>query len=229
MIHKNLLLAFFLLPHCLFAQKTTITEESRELLTYPFSDANPVPILTGSHKNIYPYHSFDGYAVTGKKQAWKVIKLENDYIEVYVLPQAGGKVWGAIEKSTGKEFIYRNEVMKFRNIAMRGPWTSGGIEFNFGIIGHNPGTANPVDYTTKENSDGSVSCFVGNMDLPSRTQWRVEIRLPKDKAYFETRALWNNPTPLSQSYYNWMTAAAVVTDDLEFFYPGNQALEHNGE
>jgi Tfp pilus assembly protein PilF len=229
MIHKNLFLAFFLLPHCLFAQKASVTEESRELLTYPFSDANPVPILTGSHKNIYPYHSFDGYAVTGKKQAWKVIKLENDYIEVYVLPEAGGKVWGAIEKSTGKEFIYRNEVMKFRNIAMRGPWTSGGIEFNFGIIGHNPGTANPVDYTTKENSDGSVSCFVGNMDLPSRTQWRVEIRLPKDKAYFETRALWNNPTPVSQSYYNWMTAAAVVTDDLEFFYPGNQALEHNGE
>lgn len=228
MIYKNLLLAFFILPQCLLAQKAIIKEESRELLTYPFDDANPNPILTGTNKNIYPYHTFDGYSLAARKQQWKVIKLENDYIEVYVLPQAGGKVWGAVEKSTGKEFIYRNEVMKFRNIAMRGPWASGGIEFNFGIIGHSPATANPVDYITKENSDGSVSCFVGNMDLPSRTQWRVEIRLPKDKAYFETRALWNNPTALPQSYYNWMTGAAVVTDDLEFFYPGNQALEHNG-
>ena len=58
--------------------------------------------------------------------------------------------------------------------------------------------------------------------LPSRTQWRVEIRLPKDKAYFETRAMWNNPTPLPQTYYNWMTAAAVVTDDLEFFISREQ-------
>lgn len=229
MINKNLFVAFLILPQFLLAQKATVTEESRMLLTYPFSDANPIPILTGRNKNIYPYHSFDGYSLTAKKQPWKIVKLENDYIEVYVLPEAGGKIWGAIEKSTGKEFIYRNEVMKFRNIAMRGPWTSGGIEFNFGIIGHNPSTATPVDYITKENADGSASCFVGNMDLPSRTQWRVEIRLEKDKAYFETKALWNNPTPLPQSYYNWMTAAAVVTDDLEYFYPGNQALEHNGE
>jgi len=53
---------------------------------------------------------------------------------------------------------------------MRGPWTSGGIEFNFGLIGHNPSTATPVDYTVLTNEDGSVSCFVGNLDLPSRTK-----------------------------------------------------------
>jgi Tfp pilus assembly protein PilF len=226
---KILFAGFLLITQILPAQKAVISEESRELVTYPFSDPNPVPVLTETNKRFYPYHSFDGYSLTGKKQHWKVVKLENDYIEVYVLPEVGGKVWGAIEKSTGKEFIYRNEVMKFRNISMRGPWTSGGIEFNFGIIGHSPATATPVDYMTSENTDGSVSCIVGNIDLPSNTQWRVEIRLPKDKAYFETRALWNNPTPLPQSYYNWMTAAAVVTDDLEFIYPGNQELGHGGE
>jgi Flp pilus assembly protein TadD len=204
-----------------------ITEEERELVTYPYSDPNPVGINLKTSK-IYPYTLFEGYSKTGKKRKWKVVKLENDYIEVYVLPEVGGKIWGAIEKSTGKEFIYRNEVIKFRNIAMRGPWTSGGIEFNFGIIGHHPSTASPVDYTTTINSDGSVSCIVGNLDLPSRTNWRVEIRLPKDKAYVETNASWNNPTPIHQSYYNWMTAAAVVSDDLEFYYPGNLALEHDG-
>ena len=36
-----------------------------------------------------------------------------------------------------------------------------------------------------------------------------------DKAYFETNALWYNPTPLEQPYYNWMTAAAFARDDLE--------------
>ncbi len=228
-IYRIHLVAFLLLPQVLLAQKATITGEFRELVTYPFSDPNPVPFLTEKNKRIYPYYSFDGYSLTGQKQQWKVIKLENDYIEVYILPEAGGKIWGAIEKSTGKEFIYRNEVMKFRNISLRGPWTSGGIEFNFGIIGHSPSTSTPVDYITRKNADGSVSCIVGNMDLPSRTQWRVEIRLPKDKAYFETRAMWNNPTPLPQPYYNWMTAAAVVTDDLEFLYPGNQELGHGGE
>jgi hypothetical protein len=227
-------LRYFALIACLFlltelrAQSPSkITQEERELLTYPYSDPNPVAIHLKTSK-IYPYMLFEGYSKTGKKQKWKVVKLENDYIEVYVLPEAGGKIWGAIEKSTGKEFIYRNEVIKFRNIAMRGPWTSGGIEFNFGIIGHHPSTSSPVDYKVVTNVDGSVSCIVGNLDLPSRTNWSVEIRLPKDKAYIETNASWNNPTPIHQAYYNWMTAAAVVSDDLEFYYPGNIALEHDG-
>ena len=41
----------------------------------------------------------------------------------------------AVEKATGQPFIYGNSVVKFRDIAMRGPWTSGGIEANYGIIG----------------------------------------------------------------------------------------------
>ena len=205
----------------------TIKEEIMSLDTYDFSKPNPVPILTDNAK-IFPYFKYEGYENIAKKKNWKVVTLENDFIKVFVLPEIGGKVWGAIEKSTGEEFLYKNEVIKFRNISMRGPWTSGGIEFNFGIIGHHPSTATPVDYVVKTNDDGSVSCVVGSADLPSNTDWRVEIRLEKDKAYFETNASWYNGSPIDQSYYNWMTAAAVVSDDLEFIYPGNQFLEHGG-
>jgi tetratricopeptide (TPR) repeat protein len=229
MLKKNLFFLFLIVSPVLMGQKATITMQSRDILTYPYFDPSPLPLLSEGRSEIYPYHSFNGYSLKGQMQKWNVVKLENDYIEVYVMPSDGGKVWGAIEKSTGKEFIYRNEVMKYRNISMRGPWTSGGIEFNFGYIGHNPSTCVPVDYKTVENADGSVSCFVGSLDLPSRTKWSVEIRLPKDKAYFETRAMWTNPTPLPQDYYNWMTAAAVTTPDLEFAYPGTDELEHSGE
>ena len=205
----------------------TIKEEMMSLETYDYSKPNPVPILTDNAK-IFPYFKYEGYENIAKKKNWKVVTLENEFIKVFVLPEIGGKVWGAIEKSTGEEFLYKNEVIKFRNISMRGPWTSGGIEFNFGIIGHHPSTATPVDYVVKTNEDGSVSCVVGSADLPSSTDWRVEIRLEKDKAYFETNASWYNGSLIDQSYYNWMTAAAVVSDDLEFIYPGNQFLEHGG-
>jgi tetratricopeptide (TPR) repeat protein len=222
-----LISAFVALATGSSAQTARISEETRVLTTYPFSEPNPIPILTRDAR-LYPYHPFEGYAKDGIPREWKVVRLENDLIEVFVLPEVGGKVWGAVVKSTGHEFIYRNEVMKFRNIALRGPWTSGGIEFNFGVIGHTPSTATPVDYALRENPDGSVSCFVGAMDLPSRTHWRVEIRLPADRAYFETNVLWYNPTPLEQPYYNWMTAAAFALDDLEMSIPGNAYLAHSG-
>ncbi len=209
-------------------QSVTITEEIKSLPTYGFGKPNPVPIVAENSK-IVPYFKFEEYEQVPQNRDWKVITLENEYIKVMVLPEIGGKVWGAIEKSTGKEFLYKNEVVKFRNIAMRGPWTSGGIEFNFGIIGHHPSTATPVDYVTKTNKDGSVSCVVGSTDLPSNTRWWVDIRLAKDKAFFETNASWYNASELNESYYNWMTAAAGATYDLEFFIPGNTYLEHNGD
>ncbi|WP_419949467.1 DUF5107 domain-containing protein [Candidatus Palauibacter sp.] len=208
--------------------RARISEEVRVIDTYPFSDPNPVPVLA-TDRRLYPYHTFEGYAATSEPREWKVVTMENDLIEVFVLPEMGGKVWGAVVKETGHEFIYRNEVMKFREIALRGPWTSGGLEFNFGVIGHTPATATPVDYLVRENADGSVSTIVGATDLPARTPWRVEIRLPPDRAAFETRVLWYNPTPLEQPYYNWMTAAAFAQDDLELFVPGNAFLEHSGQ
>ena len=220
-------LCCLLFPDLLLAQTATISEDIQSIKTYMFDEPNPVPIL-GENSKIYPYFKFEGYEHVPKSRSWKVVTLENDYIKLSVLPQIGGKIWGAIEKKTGEEFLYKNDVVKFRNIAMRGPWTSGGIEFNFGIIGHTPATATPVDYVVKENEDGSVSCIVGAMDLSSRTRWWVEINLQKDKAYFETKAFWYNPTPINQSYYNWMTAAAAAKNDLEFFIPGNQYLKHNG-
>jgi len=223
-----MLLSIILIPLIGNSQSVTINEETLLLDTYGFGKPNPVPILAENPK-IYPYFKFEEYQHAFQKKEWKVVTLENDYIKVMVLPEIGGKVLGAIEKSTGEEFLYKNEVIKFRNIAMRGPWTSGGIEFNFGIIGHHPSTATPVNYITRTNVDGSVSCIVGNTDLSSNTTWQVEIKLEKDKAYFETNASWYNASPLTESYYNWMTAAAVATQDLEFFIPGNAYVEHNGD
>ena len=218
----------FVFTENVLTQCTTIREENRIIKTYPFGDPDPIPSLIRNSR-IYPYFRFDKYSHTGVNKEWNVITMENPYIKVFILPEVGGKVWGAIEKSTDKEFIYLNHVLKFRDIAMRGPWTSGGIEFNFAIIGHAPSTGTPVDYITKENNDGSVSCIVGGIDLPSRTHWRVTITLPSDKAYFETQSFWYNPTPLNQSYYHWMNAAVKASDDLQFFYPGQYQIGHGGD
>jgi tetratricopeptide (TPR) repeat protein len=207
------------------SQNATVTEENVVMKTYPFFDPNPVI----SPDRIYPYFRFDGYTREGKDQEWKMVILENEYIKVFVCPDIGGKIWGAIEKSTGKEFIYFNHSVKFRDVAMRGAWSSGGLEYNFGDIGHIPTCATPVDYVTKEYDDGSVACIVGAIDLPSGTKWNVEIKLQKDKAYFETIASWHNTSNLPVTYYHWMNAAAKADGNLEFIYPGNKRIGHGGE
>lgn len=127
-------------------EKSIIKEYSKSFTTYPYSDPNPVPLLTP----LYPYFRYDGFTDKPVQKEWKVVELENDYIKVMILPEVGGKIWTAIEKSTGQPFIYYNHVVKFRDIAMRGPYTSGGLELNYGIIGHTPNCATPVDYIIEE-------------------------------------------------------------------------------
>jgi len=217
---------------CVPNQKATIEESEEVIKTYPFSGPDPVPILIrsslwGRGARLYPYTFFDEFTTESEEKVWKKVRLENPYITVDVLPEVGGKVWGAVDKQTGLEFIYKNQVLKFREIALRGPWTSGGIEFNFGIVGHTPSGAHPVNYLTRKNPDGSVSCIIGTMDLPSRTFWRVEVRVPPEGAYFETKSFWYNPSSLNQSYYAWSNAAVRVSDDLQYVFPGKFHIAHN--
>jgi tetratricopeptide (TPR) repeat protein len=224
MKHFLTVIALLLFVSC--GKQADIRVTSVELTTYPYGDPDPVP---RPENLFYPYFKFDGYARTGQPRQWKTVTLENDYIRVTVIPDIGGKVWGAVEKSTGKEFIYFNHAVKFRNISMRGPWTSGGIEMNFGIIGHAPSTASPVDYYTRENEDGSASCFVSAFDMITRTWWQVEINLPPDKACFTTSTTWSNATSFPRPYYHWMNAGYKAADDLSFIFPGQYYLGHEGD
>lgn len=207
------------------SQQATIREERIPMKTYMFSDPDPVPDM---EKN-YPYFRFDGYTNRGTTREWNMVIMENDHIQVFITPEIGGKIWGAVEKSTGGEFVYYNDVVKFRDVAHRGPWTSGGIEFNFGIMSHVSTCSTPQDYLLKRNPDGSVSCVIGAIDLHTMTKWNVEILLPKDKAYFETRATWFSTENLPTPFYHYMNAAAKTAGNLEFIYPGSHYIGHGGD
>ena len=204
------------------AQDAAVVREYNKIFTtYPFSDPDPIPNPAAI---IYPYFRYDGFTDKPVQKKWKVVELENAYLKVTILPEVGGKIWSAIEKSTGRSFIYDNHVIKFRDVAMRGPWTSGGIEANYGIIGHTPNCATPVDYITFTKADSSVSCVIGVLDLLTGTWWRLEINLPKDKAYFTTTSFWYNGSPLEQPYYSWMNTGIKAKGNLQFIFPGTHYL-----
>jgi len=202
-----------------------VKEYERTFTTYPYSDPDPVPTMS----RFYPYFRYDGFTDAPQQKKWLVVELSNDYLQLLILPEIGGKVWAAIEKRTGRSFIYFNHVVKFRDVSMRGPWTSGGMEANYGIFGHTPNCFSPVDYVTKRNGDGSVSCIIGTLDLLTRTTWRLEISLPTDQSCFTTRSFWHNGSVDGQPYYTWMNVGLKASGNLQFIHPGTQYLGHDGK
>ena len=203
-----------------------VSEGTLAMPTYPFSDPDPVPCVAEKR---YPYFRYDGSTASADTQSWTCVTLENDRVSVTMLPEIGGKVWGALDKATGREFIYFNHAVKFRDIAMRGPWCSGGIEFNFGIMGHSPTTATPVDWAVRQNPDGSASYFASATEHVNGTTWQVEVNLPADTDYFLTRTTWFNGANLPGPYYHWMTAAYSARGNPSLAFPGTAYIGHGGD
>ena len=196
------------------------------LPTYPFSDPDPVPPAA---ERRYPYFRFDGSSPTSSVRRLQAVTLESDRLSVTCLPEVGGKVWRATDKASGFDFLYCNHAAKFRNIAMRGPWWSGGIEYNFGIIGHSPCTSTPVDWTVRTNADRSVSFFVSMTEFICRTTYQVEVRLGRDDDFFATRTLWFNSSGLPAPYYHWMNSASPVEPDMVLKFDGRHEIGHKGD
>ena len=223
---KRLFLLVIAVAAVLKTGAQTVVVKDTVMTTYCFSDPNPIPQVK---RNCYPYCNFEQFATVPVQQTWKMVVLENPYLRVKIFPEIGGKVWSVFDKTAGREMFYDNNVVKFREIAMRGPWTSGGIEFNYGVIGHAPSCAHPVDWRTETKADGSVSCYIGVLEMTSHSRWCVEINLPRDAVWLRTTSVWYNLTGCHQPYYSWTNSGVTSADDLVLVYPGSHAIGHSGE
>ena len=124
----------------------------------------------GAQGRIYPYPIYESLSDTRVMKDYDMVYLENEYIKINILPEIGGRLFGALDKTNGYDYIYRQHVIKPGLIGMLGAWISGGIEWNFPH--HHRATAfMPVDYFMQENPDGKCD----SMDRRTGDQAPYEI------------------------------------------------------
>ncbi len=197
--------------------------------TYELDQPDPNPALPGAARTprrpVYPYPVLDAYTTHKVDRAWNAVYLENEYLRVIVLPELGGKLYAIFDKTTGRDALYTNHVVKYANVAIRGAWISGGIEWNF-PDGHTATTVSPVDYVIRSEPGGAASVTVGDTERVQRMQWAVTIRLRPGWKVVETETRLNNRRDLPGRYWYWATAAAPARDDMRFVYPMREAYPH---
>lgn len=204
--------------------QVTARIENMVIPTYEIGAAEKNPVFLekrvyqGSCGKVYPYPVVEHISDEKKDKVYEAVVLENEYLRVVVLPELGGRIQRAYDKTNGYDFVYYNHVIKPALVGLTGPWISGGIEFNWPQH-HRPTTYLPVDYKVEEGEDGSCSVLLHDVDQMYGTKVITAVTLYPGKSYIEIRGQLYNGTPFPQTFLWWANPAVPVNDHTQSVFP----------
>ena len=201
-----------------------VWEESVVIPTYKVGKPNKNPmflekrVYQGSCGKVYPYPVIEKIYDEKEDVTYRAVYLENKYLKVMILPELGGRIQRAYDKTNGYDFVYYNHVIKPALVGLLGPWISGGIEFNWPQH-HRPTTFMEVDHMLLDNPDGSRSVLCNDVDQMYGTKGIVKFTLYPDKAYIEITGQLYNRTNMPQTFLWWANPAVPVNDNTQSIFP----------
>lgn len=205
-------------------QKVSVREENAVIPTYGTGepDKNPMflekRVYQGSSGRVYPHPVIDRIEDGKEDKTYRLVILENEYVRIEMMPEIGGRIYRALDKTNGYDFVYYNRVIKPALVGLAGPWISGGIEFNWPQH-HRPNTYGPVEYRLAENEDGSATVWISETDRMYGTKVTAGFTLYPGKSYLEIAAQLYNRTPEPQTFLWWANPAVAVNDYTQSVFP----------
>ncbi|AXE40084.1 DUF5107 domain-containing protein [Acidipropionibacterium virtanenii] len=194
--------------------------------TYDPVDPGPYPefldnrVYQGSSGRVYPLPFHERISRQKRPKQWQAIHMENAWLRLVILPELGGRLHIAYDKSADYDLFYRNNVIKPALVGLAGPWISGGIEFNWPQH-HRPATYLPTDTSIERAPDGTATVWCSDHDPFARMKGMHGIRLTPDSSRIEVEAHLYNRSEVPQTFLWWANVAAAVNDDYQSFFPGD--------
>ena len=208
-------------------EKVAVYQSTIVLPTYAIKGENPNPVFRSQYgvAHIYPYTLLDDIDSSPVEKTYRTLVLENRYLRLIVIPDLGGRVYSVFDKVSNREVFYKNEIVKFSPLAIRGAFFSGGVEFSFPVA-HAPTTADPVNWEMRENEDGSASVCFGGQEHISRLRWMITLTLFPDRCALAQDVQLYNPYAVPGRYHYWTNASLDADDQTEFIYPLRQVRSY---
>jgi len=212
---------FIILTFTSFGQ----VEVNQQELTLPTYGVREPEIMPDWRASRYPYAMMDRLTNEKGSRTYNALYVENEYVSALVLPELGGRLHGATDKTNGYGFLYDQKVIKPGLVSLTGAWISGGVEWNF-PSGHRASGFRDTDWTLRENKDGSKSVWVGEIERLKRMRWSVGTTVYPGRNWVETRVRLENCTPFIQSFQYWATSAVRATQNYQAVIPGEIVTGH---
>lgn len=173
-----------------------------------------------------PYLSQDGYSRERTEQELPVAVLENEVLRATFLLGLGGRLWSLIHKPTGRELLFRNSVIQPANLALRGAWFAGGVEWNLGTTGHTTLTCEPLHAVEVTGEDGAPVLRLYEYERTRGLVFSIDFSLPDGSAVLLAAVRVTNPTAAPVPLYWWTNIAIPERDDVRVIAPATEAFHY---
>lgn len=168
------------------------------------TDYEGLYINYGYRETSYPYTQQNLYSEE-KETDVRVAVLENAYLYAEFLVDFGGRLWKLYDKKKQKDIIYTNDVIRFRNLAIRNAWFSGGVEWNCGIIGHSPFTCSAMYCAKVTGKSGEDVLRFYEFERVRSIFYQIDFWLDKNRLMTQVRI--TNPNDKVVPMYWWSNMA----------------------
>jgi len=204
-----------------------VWEAQISLNTYAWEQAL---VPTDPDDPVYPYPRLDfGQVGAPAPRPYQAVFLANDYLQLTVVPELGGRILRWVDRTTGRQLFYANPVVRPTGWGARGWWlATGGMEWSFPVDEHGLNEYRPWHYELLWNG-------VRLWDTDDRTGLDVEVTiwLDRDTSYFSVAPRITNRTSDAQPYQFWANAMLALSDrnapssDLRFVLPAHSVTVHS--
>ena len=177
----------------------------------------------GRVDTMYPYRQCDSYHRTLTQGTSNAAILENDFLKAVFLTEYGGRLWELWDKKTGKNLLYTNDVLRFSNLASRNAWFSGGVEWNVGVIGHSPFTAEALYTAETATEEGYPVLRMYQYEAIRKVTWQIDFWLEND-AFLNCAMYIYNESPDVIPMYWWSNIAVPEYKGGRVIVPADSAF-----
>jgi hypothetical protein len=174
-----------------------------------------------------PHRGQDDYDRSRSIRDFVALVLENDFLRATFLPEVGGRLWSLVHKPLGRELLFANPAFQPGNLAVRGAWVTGGVEWNACVYGHAPHTCSPLFAALVEDPQFGPVLRMYEWDRTRCTPFQLDFLLPAGSPLLFVRVRLTNPHDATIPMYWWSNIAVSASPDVRVIAPAKRAYTYD--
>lgn len=193
------------------ARGVRVYEAAVTLPTYPLARYQQTA-FDPAYRWRYQQFDYERFRVEAPKPAprtYRTLVLENEYLQITLLPELGGRIWRVVHKPSGADVFYRNSVVKptpWGPPGMGGWLNVGGIEWGLPVVEHGYAWGVPWAATVERADGGVVTVALTLPDDGQDLTVTVRVTLRAGEGGFEIAPTVTNLTGAPVDFDFWHNA-----------------------